>query len=158
VLKYLTPGTLFVTDLDNTVVRPPQTLGSDQWGSALQKDLVTKGYSTDQATDLGVGLFALTQMKTPVVAVESETPAILEQIARRGITTLGLTARPLGIVYRTLNQLRSIGAKLTGVSNTRMSVDFAAGTVAYMGGVLFVGPHNNKGEILKQFLDQNHIS
>lgn len=156
VLQHLSSDTLFVTDLDNTVMRPPQTLGSDQWGTALQKDLISKGYTKAQASDIGVGLFALIQLSTSEVAVETETPSILQEIARKGIPTLGLTARPLNIVDRTLEQLKSINAKFTGLSGIA-DLSFASGTVAYKGGVLFVGPSNNKGTILKQALEQNGL-
>jgi hypothetical protein len=156
VLKYINSNTLFVTDLDNTVLRPPQTLGSDQWGSALQKELAAKGYPKEVAVDMGVSLFALVQMKTQVVPVEEEIPSLLQEIAKRGVPTLGLTARPLIIVDRTLIQLRSIGASLAGIS--RLDVDFGHGTIVYKKGVVFVGAHNNKGEILQRLLVENHLT
>lgn len=154
VLKHLTADTLFVSDLDNTIIRPPQTLGSDQWGSAQQKWLKELGMTPEQGVDVGVALFTLVQFKTTVIPVEPETPAILEQIAARGIPTLGLTARPLSIVDRTLVQLNSIKARLTGVGRNP-ALKFEGETVIYKNGILFVGPKNNKGQVLKEFLRQN---
>lgn len=158
VVKYLTSDTLFVTDLDNTLIRPPQTIGSDQWGTAVQADFAAKGYPKDQVIDMGVGLFALVQMKTKMIPVESETPALLDQIANQGVPTLGLTARPLNIVDRTVAQVKAIGAHLTGFNARKLDLEFGNGTLAYKGGVLFVGAHNDKGLILKQLLKANHLT
>lgn len=157
VLPYIDSKTLFVTDLDNTLIQPAQTLGSDQWGAAVQASLRLNGLADDEATDLGVGLFALVQMKTKVIPVEHETPAILQRLAHAGVQILGLTARPLFLVDRTIEQLKSIDVELPGVARKTVDVTFAKSTAAYRNGVLFVGAHNSKGRMLKEFIANNPL-
>ena len=155
-LKYVNNETLFVTDLDNTVVKPAQTIGSDQWGAAEGKRFAAAGIPEAEAEDLGVGMFTFVQLKTKVLPVESTTPGILKALAKRGIKTLGLTARPLVLMDRTLEQLKSVQVSLTGTT-AKPNIDFGKGSVGYQGGVLFVGAHGSKGQILKQYLESNPL-
>lgn len=154
VLKYVTPDTLFVTDIDNTVVRPIQTLGSDQWVGATVTRLRKAGLQEEDSLHIAVGLFSLVQQQTKVVAIEPDIPKVLKKISAKGARTMGLTARNLGLQTATAAQLKSIGASLTGVKG-KPNLNIENEKVGYISGVLFAGAHNDKGVILKRFLELN---
>lgn len=154
VLKYITADTLFITDIDNTVIRPIQTLGSDQWVGATVTRLRKAGLQEEDALHIAVGLFSLVQQQTKVVAIEPGIPKILKQVSAKGVRTMGLTARNLGLQPATAAQLKSIGATLTGIKG-KPNLKFENEKVGYISGVLFAGAHNDKGVILKRFLELN---
>lgn len=147
-------STLVVFDLDNTIFEPTQTLGSDQWGSLQQKRFKEQGLPPADAVDRGVAMFAEVQMKTNVQLVEPMTAGFIADLQKRGFRVMGLTARPMNLVARTVDELRSLGLDLSRTAPegvVPVGAD-ARHEVRYAGGVLFVGPHNLKGPVLKSFL------
>lgn len=156
VLKYVTADTLVVTDLDNTVIEPVQTLGSDQWGEAMGKKLLAAGFEKAQAIEMHVSMFALVQQHTKVKTVESDTASIIDNLIANNIPVLGLTARPVYIVERTLDLVKSVNLNITGLDEIADIVkrDQNPNEIVYKSGVVFVGPMNNKGLVLKSIVDQ----
>lgn len=156
VLKYVTADTLVVTDLDNTVIEPVQTLGSDQWGEAMGKKLLAAGFEKTQAVEMHVSMFALVQQYTKVKTVEPDTSSIIDYLKSQNIPVLGLTARPVYIADRTLDLVKSVNLSLTGLDEVADIVrrDQNPNEIVYKSGVVFVGPMNNKGLVLKNIVDQ----
>jgi hypothetical protein len=150
ILPYMDSQTLLVTDLDNTVIKPNQVIGSDQWGSSITARLKAAGVPEDLAIDAGVSMFAVVQMKTEVSLVEASTANVLRQAQQRGARLLGLTARPLYLINRTMSELQSVGFP----KNEHRSFDVVPGA-KYRDGIIFIGPHLKKGEVLKQVLASN---
>ena len=107
ILSYVTSDTLVVTDLDNTVMRPIQTIGSDQWGMSIIAKLKKAGLSDKEAKDIGVSMFATVQSKSIVQPVEPGNILDLKKAKSLGAQLLGLTARPLYLVDVTIKQLQS---------------------------------------------------
>jgi hypothetical protein len=142
------PPALVVFDLDNTVYEPAQTMGSDQWGGYQQRRLRDLGVPEPLATDGGVAMFSQAQRATKVRLVELETAAIIRGLQDAGVPVLALTARPLDLVDRTLEQLAGLGVDFTRRPLARGEFTVER-TARFRGGVLFVGPHNDKGLLLK---------
>lgn len=149
------PDTLLVFDLDNTIIAPVQTIGSDQWGSLQQKRFREQGLPAEEAVDRGVAMFAEVQMKTRVRLTEPGVRNFIRSLQARGFHVMGLTARPMNLVDRTLEELASVGVDLsrTAIGGFIPPAPDARHEVRYKGGILFVGPHNKKGPVLKTFLN-----
>lgn len=131
---------LLVLDIDNTILEPKQTLGSDQWFSYL---------AGKTSVDAAIPVWEDVQNLTKVHAVESDTPALIRQAQQRGVVVLALTARPVSLKRETFRQLKSLGVRLANPAE-----DYSDGeSVQLYNGVLFVGPHNNKGLVLAKFLE-----
>ena len=145
-------STLVIFDLDNTLIEPVQTIGSDQWGSLEQKRLKDQGVPADDAIDQGVAKFAEVQMKTKVQLVDPNAAKFIKDLQNKGYTMMGLTARPLSLIQTSLNQLKSVGINLAPTAPIKGAIDVQSVAPArFQGGVLVVGPHNNKGDTLKAF-------
>lgn len=144
--------TLVVSDLDNTIIEPVQTLGSDQWGEYMGKKLQAAGIEKETATKMFVSMFSIVQHATQVKTVETSTLKTLDAIAALGVPTLGLTARPLYLTNRSIELLNSVDVKLIGVPEIA-NLNLEA-TIKYQNGVVFVGPFNNKGLVLKSILEK----
>jgi hypothetical protein len=90
-----------------------------------------------------------------VVPVERETSALIREIQKRGAKTMALTARPIELADSTLGQLKSIGIDLSLTSVVSRDVPVQGQNPAlFRRGALLVGPKNNKGLVLVQFLEQ----
>jgi hypothetical protein len=134
ILPHVEPGVLVVFDIDNTVVEPVQTLGSDQWFYHLMQRVKEEEKLDDEhAIDRAMEIWNAVQKDTEVRAVESDTPALIRDLQKGGIDVIALTARTLDSAEITKAQLRSIG------------VDFG-------GAIVFAGEKQGKGDVLVTFM------
>lgn len=152
-LKY---GTLLVLDIDNTILAPTQTLGSDQWYGAMVSQSKNKGNSEAQAIAEVIPVWMKAQTSTQVLPIEKTTPRLIREIQKKGILVMALTARPTELSDVTLRQLKSIGIAFPTTESFTYSHpgDADHTSVGFHNGVLFVGPKNNKGVILSNFMVQ----
>jgi phosphoglycolate phosphatase-like HAD superfamily hydrolase len=154
ILPELTPGTLLVLDLDNTLIRPAGNLGSDQWYYFLVRKFRDRdGLSAAAAERAAMALWNRVQPSLHLQTVEPETARLIRAEQDRGFLTLGLTARTTDIAATTIAQLRGVGVNLA--RHTVPTHHFTwptADPVLFKGGVLFVGEGNEKGRTLLEFL------
>lgn len=158
ILPYVQKNTLVIFDIDNTILRPVQTLGSDQWYSYEVKKLVSSGANETQAIETVIRPWIQVQKKTAVMAVQPLTPLIIQSLRRNEISVMALTSRPVELTDTTLSQLKSISAEIP--FNPYAKNGFIVGgdaSTLFARGILFVGPKNVKGMILRQFLQENRV-
>lgn len=146
ILPYLTQDTLVVFDLDNTVIHPVQTLGSDQW---FQHLLLAN------TVDQSVSIWSDVQPYTQVSPVEALTPGLIAQEQSRGVKVMALTARPATLATVTEHQLASIGVdfEVSPVYGKDLMLGDVNGP-QFINGVEFVSPKFTKGQALVALLNQ----
>lgn len=108
-------GDFVVFDIDNTVLEPAQTLGSDQWFEYRVKVHKSKGKDEKQAVDSAIQDWMPVQEMTDVQLVEAATSGIIRKLQDKGIAVVALTARPDELRSTTINQLRSAGVKFENI-------------------------------------------
>lgn len=143
-LSDVTANDIVVFDIDNTILEPAQTLGSDQWFEYLLKKY-------DNSVDKALGDWLAVQRQTKVVAVESETPALIRDLQNRGMTVISLTARPAELSQASNQQLLSVGVKFKKIAPVVLE------NATYDFGIIFIGPGANKGVVLQQFLKKTAL-
>lgn len=149
-----TPDTLLIFDIDNTLYRTVQMLGSDEWFyshlSAQQKKTKDKEEALNTCLDLLHAIQAVTQVQP----MEPCTASVVKQLQEQGYTVMALTTRGPQIGYTTLRQLDSIGIDMRKSPPTTTSFYLETmAQVQFLRGVLFTnGQH--KGKALSQFLRQ----
>ena len=132
-LKYLCGDSQFgIQDLDNTVMMPPQTLGTDQWFDHLVQANLAQGYDSALAVTEAVRTWISVQKVTRMLPVERTTPSLIHQLQAEGYLVSALTARPPELHDVTVRQLASIGVRFQQV--------------------LSIGPTQSKGDAMKTFL------
>ena len=93
------------------------------------------------------------QLETPLVPIEKQTPNLIRYLQSRGLLAMGLTARSLPLVERTIEQLSLIDVDFTRNSlydhEIYVTLDFPA---LYKHGVFYCSD-NCKGQILLHFFD-----
>jgi hypothetical protein len=127
-LSSISSDDLVVFELDNTVMTPRQTLGSDQWWGALVKKNLALGMNEDQALEGAIKDWIKVHKVTKVRALEINSPALISALQKRRIPTFALTARPQKIKNRTILQLKSLRIQFPDI--------------------VFLGPKQSKGEVL----------
>lgn len=151
---------VIVCDIDNTLLRATQNLGSVAWGDHTISELINKGISKEDAEEIESILWKTIQPFVKVESVDPETPIILEHIQNKGFLVFGLTARCPTEADYTIQQLLSIGINFARSKQqlTFESLNKKIKQPLYTHGILFGTPFNKKSQILFSFLDENKIS
>lgn len=152
ILSEVTLKTAVVFDLDNTVIRPYQTIGTDQFFGFLKQKAVAGGMA-----DLDAAKWAINQVTpiapvVPVQAVESLTPKLISYLQAHNVMVFALTARPPNWARGTLGQLRSVGVSFSETSPLHGKVTQLSEGNLFAGGVIFMPIGNKKGPTLLSFL------
>lgn len=151
IVPELTPGTLLVFDIDNTMVEPVGNIGSDQWYYYLEKAYRRDGLDPAAAEAKAGETWAKAQGTVKVKPVEELTPALVREQQKRGLKILALTARGASDAPATFAQLSAIGVDLAASAVRKDDLaDSPKGF--YSRGVLFVGDGPDKGKTLVAFL------
>ena len=152
--REVTSGTLVCFDLDNTLIRAEQMLGSDQWWDDLANGFVAAGMTEKEATDKAYDIWLPIQKVSRFIPVQPDGPAVVRGFQDRKVLVMGLTARPSRYSSLTSAQLAFIGIDFRRSPPRGEPLDLLLRDYAhYENGILFVGEHNSKGEALKAFLD-----
>jgi hypothetical protein len=152
-LAVVQKGDIVIFDIDNTLLEPIQTLGSDQWFGSLVASYKKSGLSDDESTNRAIADWSEVQKVMAVLPVEATTPLFVKQLQRRGIMTLALTARPADLKRTSVHQLLSAGIEFR---NHGYRYSDQKDILLYRG-ILFTGPHENKGIVLSQFFKSKGI-
>lgn len=152
--NYIKPETLVIFDIDNTLIEPVQTLGSDQWFYHRLESSIAKGTNKNDALHKTIAEWSAIQQVTKVKEVQPGTKELIAELQNKGYIIMGLTTRGLGLSTRTIDQLQSVGIDLAVTAPTHAEIFFINNhSVLFRGGTLFTaGTH--KGMALIKFLGQ----
>jgi hypothetical protein len=154
VLNYITtPKTLVVYDIDNTLARPEQELGSDEWFCYVVNQKIAEGLDYIDAINAALPVCYYAQFNLPLVATESAIPTLLTTLAEQQVYTMGLTARGLFLAERTHEQLINININfcMPEISSEELVLPMKYPCL-YKYNIIF-SSNNDKGETLLRFLD-----
>jgi hypothetical protein len=146
-------GDVVVLDIDNTVLEPVQTLGSDQWFGYLLGKYKKSGLDENTAVDKAIIDWIQVQELTKVRLVENTTPDLIKSLQNRKIMVFALTARPVELKRVTAAQLRFTGIRFQ--KNNALYTNNR--DIELYKGILFVGPKHNKGTVLQNFFQTLNI-
>lgn len=163
-LQHIDKDTLLIFDLDNTLIEPYQSLGSDQWfGHHLQQQEQAMGTKSIPALMKAVDDYEAIQQRSKVQLIDPKINTIFKHAQDMGIKMLGLTSRGSGLKEATLRQLKSVGLSFQSHWNNHehsyrikkakrgASGAYVHGGDAYAGVLLTAGAH--KGDCLMEYLD-----
>lgn len=153
VLHHITPGTLVIFDIDNTLARPIAELSSDEWFCHLVNTKMSQGhdYITSVYYSLPIAYYA--QFNVDLVPTEDIVSNLLTEIINNTIATMALSSRSLFVAERTLEQLEHININffIPYISQEDLLLPMIY-PCFYKNSVLFSG-NNDKGEALIQFFE-----
>ena len=96
ILTVICDHTIHVQDLDNTIMKPLQMLGSDQWYGDLIKRFREEGSTQNQAIDKAIDMWTQVQRVTKMQPVEDFIPNMVSHFIQKldHLRDVALTARP----------------------------------------------------------------
>ena len=148
------PDSFVIFDIDNTLLRPCQTLGSDEWFQYYLHKRAEQLHDREeaflQAVDLLHGIYAVTRVKP----MERCTAAVVRELQAQGVKVIGLTSRDPAVAHLTQNHLSSIGIdmRLTSPSTATFPL-FDMPHALFYHGVLFTCGKSKK-DALSAFFRQ----
>lgn len=148
---YVTPETLVILDIDDTLLLPAQSLGCDAWFTARLKALQAT-HSPEQALDKALAEWEAIRHLTQMNLVEEETAAIVGALQEKNTPVMGLTTQGLALATRTINQLAAVHIDLTKTAPSKEDHYFInEHGVLYRRGLLFTSG-TKKGAALTKLL------
>ncbi len=154
--KYVTLHTLVILDIDDTLLLPVQTLGTDVWFRYRIKQNEAAGMAPRAAFERALSEWEAVRHLTKVKIVEEGSEKIVEDMQKNQIKVMGLTTQGLALATRTVQQLCSLGIDLAKSAPSKEDCYFINELgVLYRQGILFTSG-TPKGQALLKFLDQIH--
>lgn len=144
--------TLVVFDIDNTIIRQDQMIGTHQWGDYLYERARRRGVSEGLAREAQHQAFAEVQPYLEVVPVEDKIKILLKNLEVRGIPHFALTARSASLKPITLLQLQVVQHDFD--KNFPVQIDKSVLNGVLEGGVIFA-TGTPKGELLKKIIENS---
>lgn len=155
-LPYLDSNTLIVFDIDNTIIEPAQSLGSDQWAWNRLKDLKTKGLPEPEAVRQVSSEWQQIHTITKVKTLEENTPKLIKYLQVHHYPMMALTTRRPAYAQVTLRELHDVNIDFKTTSmNTHNHKFPTEKNIIYKEGILFITIEYRKGTVLKEFLQNN---
>lgn len=115
------PETIFLFDLDNTLMRPCQMLGSDEWFqyyfSSTRQQMKDQEAAMQRAIELLHAVYAVTCVKP----IEQCTAEVISSLQKQGVPMIGVTSRSPSVASITIRQLASIGIDFTLTAPSKAS-------------------------------------
>lgn len=159
IFNYLDPSeygnkTLIVLDIDNTIAETyPTELGGDQWFFAKVEHYLNGGYAYYDAVKAVIPLYETLQNQTKMVLIEPCIIDLLQNLKKNNIIVIALTARPITLLGRVIQQLKEIGIvfeDFADISITNYHHDY----YGLQNGIIASGVlGNKKGEVLFEMLE-----
>lgn len=153
ITKHLTPNCLVILDIDDTLLIPAQTLGTDVWYQHRLKHYNSIEKDPAVALDKALSEWQAIRFLTKVKIVEEDTDKIIEQMQKKNIPIMGLSTQELVLTTCTANQLKSLNIDLSKTPPTQEDQYFISQRgVLFRHGILFTSG-TPKGVALFKLLD-----
>lgn len=150
---------LVVFDIDNTLMEPVQTIGSDQWFDRRMKKLSEGGSSSREVLLKVYDEWHKIQTVCEVKLVENDTKKVFDGIKEK-YNVIALTTRGFQSAYNTLTQLEGLGIVFDNKPYIAEEIFFQNGNesgvypgVLFFKGILFTN-NTHKGEALFKLLEK----
>lgn len=155
-LEHVSPKTLVILDIDDTLLIPSQALGTDVWFIHRWNEYKKANIPADIALEKALNDWQGIRHITDVKIVEEGTDSIVKTIQDQNITVMGLTTQGLALATCTILQLDSLHIDLSKTAPYNQDYYFMNGKgVLFRHGILFTAG-TNKGKALLHLLD--HIN
>lgn len=151
VLDYISPDTLVIFDIDNTLARPRQELSSDEWFCHLVNAKMAEGH--DYITSIYYALPATyyAQFNVSLEPTESNAPILLRDLIARSIPIMALSTRSLFVSERTFKQLEDIDIHFLVPFISQEDLVLPMPHPCFYKNSILFGGNNDKGESLIAF-------
>jgi len=153
IMPHVTSDTLVLFDIDDTIIKVPDHLGSDSWFYYMVEQKMAMGFTCNQATEQVLPLYYLVHFFINLQPVNQKTIQLIHDLQEQKIHTMALTARSMPLVERTIQELARLKIDFSANSLYQYPMKLSATHVGkYDHGIIFCS-NNNKASVLFQFLN-----
>lgn len=157
--QHLKNADVVIFDLDNTLLEPVQTLGSDQFFGYIEGLYEKQGLSKEMAMSKALNLVTPIQPLSKVKTVESIMPDVISYLQYNKKIVFALTSRPPAWEVGTSNQVASLGVDFSKTApNIKIPTNYQNQFGKFINGIFFIAPGGDKGTVLVEFLKLAKIS
>jgi predicted phosphatase len=149
--------TLVICDIDNTLLKAAQYLGSVAWSEEVLVGLKARGIPDKEAAKIESLVWQNVQPHVEVALVDPKAAQILHKLQEKKIGVVCLTVRTPEEADYSLKQLRSLDIDLQGFFLKDIQYLPLEAQAMYREGVLFSTPFNKKSQVLLAFLEKNQL-
>lgn len=155
IVSHITPQTLVLLDIDDTLLIPVQTLGSDVSFLYRMGEYKSQGSTPEEALEKALADWEGIRHLTKVQIEEEGTAETIHSLQSQGFTVMALTTQGLALNTRTCEQLKSLGIDLSKTAPSNEDHYFINGPhgVLYRHGI-FSTSGTPKGKALLQLLSR----
>ena len=156
--KHIDKDTLVVFDLDNTLIKNTQTLGSDEWFYHHLQRMKADGHTPANSLAKTVELYNKIQSRSKAVLVEPVASKIVAKIQKDTPNVIALTSRSYILKDATISQLNSVNINFNkGIGKHKFfSATPPLDSVKFYHGIGFT-EDKDKGRCLKDMLEQENL-
>lgn len=153
ITPYVHEGSLVIFDLDDTLIKTPELIGSDTWFTFLTEEQTKKGLTYNEAVEQVLPLYFFVRNIVHVELVEPCAPAFIAHLRQQNIQVMALTSQSLPLIAKTTKEMDRLGIHffITEASNNIFGLSITH-NAKFVNGILFSG-NNHKGDTLFQLLD-----
>lgn len=140
ILSQVQNGALLILDIDDTVSRVGQTIGTDPWFRYRLAQYQVH-HEASAALSLAITLYNLVQANTThmiQVDKDNDIGELVADLKKRDVKVIGLTARNLPIADKTIQLLNNLGVSFSNDVLREGSFEFKGKTIGIKNGVIFV--------------------
>jgi hypothetical protein len=136
--SHLTPDTLIVLDIDDTLLIPKQMLGCDEWFCYRLNQRTKEGLKPSAALEKTLAEWEGVRHLTEMEIVEPSSESVIDSLQKQGYCVIGLTTQGLALATRTVQQLKGQGIDLSKTA-PKDSVYFSLNEhgILFRDGILF---------------------
>ncbi len=150
--NHLTPDSLILLDIDDTLILPVQMLGSDVWFEHRLQHLLDNGMAKDAALPQAVDEWCFLRLLSDMELIEQNTPQVLLNLQKLKYPIMGLTIQRIQLCDKTPRHLLQNGIALEKTAPYGTDLYFPEpNRTFYHKGILFTCG-GNKGQALFSFL------
>lgn len=147
--SHVTPNTLVLVDIDDTLLIPSQMLGCDEWFLYRWNKYQSEGLSVSESLEKSLAVWEGVRHLTKMDLVEEGNEAVLKELQDQGHCIMGLTSQGLALATRTSLQLKEHNIDFS--NSCPFSQDYymqlSGHGILYRNGILFTSGRS-KGESL----------
>lgn len=151
-INHVDEDTLVLLDIDDTMLIPSQTLGTDVW-FIHRMGIYQKEHEFMVALDKAIAEWEAVRHVTKVNVVEEGTAEIIKEIQGRNIKVMGFTTQGVALATRTVKQLKSLNIYLANNAPSSDDLYMMNGHgILFRKGILFTAG-SSKGAAIVKYLE-----
>lgn len=154
ITSHLTPDTLILVDIDDTLLIPSQMLGCDEWFLYRWNKYQVEGMNFSRSLEKSLAEWEAVRHLTKMDLVEENCGVILQGLQKQGYHVMGLTSQGLALATRTSLQLQEhdIDFSISCPFSKGHYMELHGHGILYRNGILFTSG-KPKGEALFKFCE-----